>query len=432
MKKSLAYYLIPSIIVSILSGIYVIIDGIFIGIYIGDDGLSAINIAWPITALIQTVGLAIGTSCGVNMSIYEGKNKLDEKRKIEWLSISLLFLSTIVLMIFLFLFNKPLLRLFGAENDVLMDYGSTYLSVIILGSLFQVFGMGLAPILRNKGKVKTVMFAMILGTLCNFIGDYIFIALFNLELAGAALASIAGQAATGIICLICLITNKDMKINFDLKLVLQIFKVFVSPFILTYSASILLIITNLVCMHYGGSKCVATYTIYSYIVYIIQASSAGCSDGAQPLISYYYGCNDDKNLNSIRKKLYIFSTIFVGLIVVIFWALKNKIGLLFGVSEEVLELYNDGYLFFISGLIFICFVKINSSYLYSTNNTTKANVLVLIDPLLINPLLLFTFPLFLGINGIWFSYSLSQIILSIFGFLMIFWPKKGCFEPKNA
>ena len=182
MKKSLASYLIPSVLVSILGGAYIIIDGIFIGKYVGDDGLSAINIAWPITAFIQTVGLAIGTSVGVFMSIYEGRNDEEKRRKIEWLGIFLLLALSVVLLIILFLFKNQLLVLFGAKTDKLLQYGLEYLEIIILGSLFQVFGMGLAPILRNKGKIKTVMFSMILGTLGNFIGDYLFMAVFDLKL----------------------------------------------------------------------------------------------------------------------------------------------------------------------------------------------------------------------------------------------------------
>ena len=425
MKKSLSSYLIPSIIVSVLSGIYIIIDGIFIGKYIGDDGLSAINIAWPITAFIQTVGLAIGTSSGVLMSIYEGKNELTKKRKIEYLSLLLLIISTVVLMIILLIFKSPLLVLFGAETDLLLEYGDKYLTIIILGSVFQVFGMGIAPILRNKGKVKTAMIAMLVGTLANFIGDYLFIAVIPLGLEGAAIASVLGQASTGIISLISLIKNRDLEINFDLSLIKEIFKVFVSPFVLTYSASILLIITNLVCMKYGGSKCVATYTIYSYIIYIIQASSAGCSDGAQPLISYYYGSGDRLALNKTRKKLYIFTITFIGILTLIFVLLRKVIVQTFGVSLEVEAMYFEGYIYFICGLIFIGIVKVNCSYLYATKESFKANTLTLLDPLLINPVLLFTLPLFMGINGIWFSYSLSQIILSIFGFLMICWPKMG-------
>lgn len=428
MKKSLASYLIPSVLVSILGGAYIIIDGIFIGKYVGDDGLSAINIAWPITAFIQTVGLAIGTSAGVLISIYEGRNDEEKRRKIEWLGIFLLLALSVVLLIILFVFKNQLLVLFGAKTDKLLQYGLEYLEIIILGSLFQVFGMGLAPILRNKGKIKTVMFSMILGTLGNFIGDYLFMAVFDLKLQGAAIASVIGQAVTGIICLVVLLKNLDIKINFERKLIGEILKVFVSPFVLTYSASILLIITNLVCMKYGGSKCVATYTIYSYIIYIIQASSSGCSDGAQPLLSYYYGANDYDKLKRTRRNLYLFTSIFIGLMCIVFLILKKPIVELFSSSSEVISMYNEGYILFFIGLIFISFVKLNCSYLYATENSLKANILVILDPIVINPIFLLVLPILMGIKGIWFSYSLSQILLTILGFLMIFTLKKA----KNA
>ena len=181
-------------------------------------------------------------------------------------------------------------------------------------------------------------------------------------------------------------------------------------------------------MKYGGSKCVATYTIYSYIIYIIQASSSGCSDGAQPLLSYYYGANDYDKLKRTRRNLYLFTSIFIGLMCIVFLILKKPIVELFSSSSEVISMYNEGYILFFIGLIFICFVKLNCSYLYATENSLKANILVILDPIVINPIFLLVLPILMGIKGIWFSYSLSQILLTILGFLMIFTLKKA----KNA
>ena len=148
--KTFAAYVAPSVFACALSGIYAIVDGFFVGNSVGDIGLSAINIAYPVTALIQGLGTGIGMGGAVMYSIRRarGEKKLAENNMKS--SMMLLLLAAVLCTVLLYLVRGPVLRLLGAQGRI-FDLGEEYLRYIILGSLFQIFGTGTVPLIRNNG-----------------------------------------------------------------------------------------------------------------------------------------------------------------------------------------------------------------------------------------------------------------------------------------
>ena len=172
--KSFYRYLIPSVIASIFMSAYAIVDGMFIGGKLHDVGLSAINLAWPITALLQAIGTSIGISGGIYISKLNALGDEEKSNKISSTTILIIFIFSIVLGLALFFLSKEILILFGAKGFTL-EYANDYLKIIIIGSSFQMLGSGLIPLLKNKNKVKTAMGASLTSIFVNFILDYIFI-----------------------------------------------------------------------------------------------------------------------------------------------------------------------------------------------------------------------------------------------------------------
>ena len=235
-------YIIPSIIASIFLGIYTIVDGFFVGQSLNDYGLGAINLAWPITSLVQTLGLGIGLAGGVIMSTSMGEGNTKKAYKAQSMVLVLILLFGIVLTVILPLLLPTILHLFNATGQ-LYDYAHEYLLIIMLGSIFHLMGGGLLPLVKNKGKMKYAMLISIMGTACNFILDYFWIYKYDFGLTGAAVASVLSQAVIGIGCLILLLKD-DFKFSLDLKIARNILRSFFAPFILNYSYSIILIFNN--------------------------------------------------------------------------------------------------------------------------------------------------------------------------------------------
>lgn len=143
-------YVIPSVLSFALSGVYTIVDGFFVGNSIGDLGLSAVSIAYPIVAVIQVVGTGIGMGGAIYYSISKAEKKEKEAREYTAGALWVLVVFSILLTISVFLLNSTLLRQLGADGD-LLALGEEYIAVIALGSALQVIGTGLVPFIRNHG-----------------------------------------------------------------------------------------------------------------------------------------------------------------------------------------------------------------------------------------------------------------------------------------
>ncbi len=186
-------YVIPAVLSFALSGVYSIVDGFFVGNSIGDMGLWAIKRrAYPIVAVIQAAGTGIGMGGAVYYSIYMAEKK--EKRAHEFSACALwmLILGSILLTALTFLLTTPLLRLLGAQGE-LLRLGEDYISVIALGAAFQVLGTGLVPFIRNHGGPFYAMISMIAGFGSNIVLDYLLVWVWNGGITGAALATVISQ-----------------------------------------------------------------------------------------------------------------------------------------------------------------------------------------------------------------------------------------------
>lgn len=151
--KKFYSYVIPSILAFALSGIYTIIDGFFVGNSVGDIGLSTINIAYPVVALLQALGTGLGMGGAILYTLNYSSDKKELAKKYLHTTTILLFLVSIIFMIILFLTMTPVLKMLGATGDMI-ELGKQYLKYIVIGATFQIFATGIVPIIRNNNGAK--------------------------------------------------------------------------------------------------------------------------------------------------------------------------------------------------------------------------------------------------------------------------------------
>lgn len=414
-RKQFLSYVVPSVFAFALTGIYSIIDGLFIGNSIGDAGLGAINIAYPFTALLQSVGTGIGLGGAVQYSINLHDNKTKNKEYYFYFTLILLLLFSLALAGILFVLMNPVLKAFGATGDM-FTFGMEYLKFIILGSVFQVLATGLLPLVRNMGGSVFAMFAMILGFLVNILLDYLFIYIFDYGLSGAALATVIGQMITMIGCILFLVLNKASFIRPPKHRKAEIFSKIlrggISPFGLTFAPNIVLILMNKFSMVYGGEDAVACYAVVAYINMIILLLLQGVGDGSQPLLSLYYGEQSSESVRQVRSMAYTTSAIFAILCMVGLYLSKNYVSILFGASNTVSESVSNVIPIFIVGFLPMAFLRITTSYFYATEKNTLASFLIYSELILLF-LCLIIFPHFIKLNGVWISVPVSQALTAI-------------------
>lgn len=419
--KTFLKYVIPSVLSFALSGVYAIVDGFFVGHSIGDAGLSAINIAYPVSAFLQAAGTGIGMGGAVCYSISRAEKK--EKRSKEFLSATLwlLILMSVLLTVFAFLLNRPILQLLGAEGS-LLSLGMEYNAVIALGAGLQILSTGLVPFIRNHGGPLYAMISMVAGFITNIILDYLFVWVLGRGMTGAALATILGQGVTLLFSLVYFFREKLFSLRISLRRVLSltapVIKVGLSPFGLTMTPNISLIIINWFCVIYGGEQAVAVYACIAYIICIVYLIFQGVGDGSQPVISRYYGEDQPGRLRSIRRLAYGFAILLALISCVILFAARDLIGVLFGSSHEVnLEITRIMPVFLVS-VPFVAVTRVTTASFYATEESVLSYILTYIEPVLMLVLMLILPPLFGGQIMVWWSTVIARIIAAALALIL--------------
>lgn len=419
--KPFAACVFPAVFAFALSGIYAIVDGFFVGRSIGDTGLSAINIAYPVTALIQAAGTGTGMGGAVMYSVRLAEKRDSEAENFMKGVFFYLALTGILLTVILFPLTDPLLSLMGADGE-LMKPGREYLSVIVLGSVFQVFGTGVVPLIRNQGKSVQAMYCMIGGFVTNIFLDYLFVWVLRLGMAGAAWASVAGQAVTMAGGLLCM-RGQKIPVGIPrqaLSVFFSIWRIGLAPFGITMCPMISLLLMNRASLQYGGSEGVACYACIAYVITIMYLILQGVGDGSQPLMSRFYGEDNKKEVRITRTMAYAAAAVMgVALAVLLYWC-RNGIGVLFGASETVsLAVGTDLYIF-LAAVPFLAFLRVTTAGFYATEQTRFSYMIVYGETIFL-ALLLPALPAWMGLKGVWWSQTGAQILTALMGWGLKLW-----------
>ena len=284
MLKKFLRFVLPSMVAFAFTGLYSIVDGFFVGNNVGDDGLAAINVAYPLVAFINAVGTGIGMGGSVMLSIARGRgDKEGEKRYLGNTLIYLLAASAAVTA--LLVGTYPLLiDAFGAEGRV-NAYADDYIFVLACFAAAQIFSTGCVPLLRNFGASFGAMFAMSAGFVTNIVLDWLFVDYLADGVYGAAVATGLGQIMTVLPCAVYL-GFKIKKLGRgvfrpSLKDAAAITRVGLSPFGVLLCPQVITVILNKFLFVYGDSYYVAAYSVIMYVYCVDLLLLQGVGDGAQ-------------------------------------------------------------------------------------------------------------------------------------------------------
>lgn len=410
---------LPTMIAFTMSGMYSVVDGLFVGKAAGDIGLAAINIAWPIPAVITALGVGIGTGGSVLYSNMMGKGDREGCRRMFNTTATLLVLAGILLSLFLFPVRDPLLQILGAEGEVLEE-AQKYTGIIIAGGVLQVCGTGITPILRNMNLSFAAMISMVTGFAVNIGVNYYLMFPMGMGIRGAAWGTVTAQLVVLVISVAVLLKAYKEKARPALegKLAAGICRSGVTAFGVSLAPTVALIFTNWQCLRYGGNAAVACYAVISYIVFPVQYLLTGIGDGVQPLLSYYNGAGKPAELAQVRKTARAGAGVLGVITMAAVFICTPHLARWFGLSDEAAVFFETGMR--ISALAFLVtgFVKFNLSYLNAVLKTKLAVILTFAESLIVSPAYLFLLPVAVGMSGIWISLPATAVtMLVIYGII---------------
>lgn len=419
--KKFFQFVLPSVLSFALSGVYSIVDGYFIGNSIGDLGLSAVTIAYPIVALIQAIGTGIGMGGAIGYSIRRAEKNETGARAFTAGAIWLMLLSSVLLTFGIFFGGNGLLRLLGASGD-LLAYADEYIVYIAIGAALQIVGTALVPFIRNHGGSFYAMVAMVAGSLTNIVLDWLFVWVFSWGMMGAALATVIGQGMTMLIALIYLIVKKQFTLVLPGKQATEvcgsIVKVGIAPFGLAMSPNISLIIINRFSVSYGGEPAIAAYAVIAYIISIIYMVFQGVGDGGQPLLSQCYGERDISKMKHLRRLAYGTAMVFALIGCAVMFGLRTTLGPLFGTSDSVSADIAAIIPIFLVSVPFVAICRVTTASFYATEKSVYSYLLTFIEPILMLTLMFILPPLVGGQVMIWWSTVFARVLSAVLALIL--------------
>ncbi len=315
---------IPTIIAQIVNLLYNVIDRIYIGHIdvIGSDALTGVGVCMPIILVISAFAALVGYGAAPKSSIYLGQKEEKKAEIVLGNSFSLLIIIGLLLTIITLIFSKDLLMNFGASN-LTIRYSNSYMKIYAIGTIFVMISIGMNTFISAQGFTKISMISVLIGAILNCILDPIFIFGFNLNVKGAAIATVISQAASALFVILFLTSKKpiiklklsNLKIN--LKLMLPCLALGLSPFVMQFTEAVIAICFNASLKKYGGDIAVGSMTILSSLMQFSMLPLMGLSQGAQPVTSYNFGAKNTDRVKQSFKYLLLISIAYSFL----FWLL---------------------------------------------------------------------------------------------------------------
>lgn len=410
---------VPSIIGMIVTALYNVIDRIFIGNSIGALGITAITIAFPIMQLQMAFGGLVGMGATANISIKLGEGDKAGARKIAANAFTLLLIVSLLFSAVMLIFLDPLLRLFGASDDVL-PYAREYMSIIVLGAVFQMVGYGLNNMIRAEGKPVTAMLTMLIGTVMNVILAPIFIFVLNMGMHGAALATVLSQITSSSWIVIHFLTGdnilkiqaRNMKLQGDI--VKEILSLGISNFVLQAANSFLTIVLNHGLAAYGGDIAISGIGIVNSISTLMVLPAIGINQGAQPIIGYNYGAG---KYHRVRKTLLcaviINTTITTAGFILTRLIPTQLISLFDSTDKDLITFGTNALIIFLSCMPIVGFQITGSGYFLAVGKPKQSMILSLSRQILILIPLILILPKFFKLNGILYAGPISDALAAM-------------------
>lgn len=419
LTKEFFSYVLPSLFSFAVSGIYSVADGYFIGRSLGDTGLAAITVAFPIAVLIISVGTGIGLAGSVRFTMLRAR--CESSRQPECLASALLLMLAVAsfFSFFFYCFSEPVLSLIGVHGEISSPC-TEYVRLIASGAVFLILGPGLIPFIRNMGSANYAMGTMVSGFAANILLDYLFICRMDFGIAGVALATACSQAVCLVLSILFFIRRRCSLRQPLLRDIFNfwrsILKLSLSPIGLIFSPTLVLLLMNKCLLIYGTEQSVAVYGCIGYVLWMVYLLIQSVCDGVQPLVSFYFGKQDTASLASVKKLSYLTVGLITLISIVFINTNSREVGDFFGASGETGADVSDILPYFLVPLPMLAFVRLTGSFFYASGNERISYLLIYAEPAL-TAFCLALLPVFFGLTGVWASIPTAQFfafILAIF------------------
>ena len=304
---------IPTMIGMLVNAFYNLVDAYFVG-GLGESQMGAISVVYPLGQVVVGLGLLFGNGAASYISRLLGRGDKENADKVAstalYSSVSVGAVIIIISMVFL----HPILNLLGATDSIL-PFAATYASVYIVSCIFNVFNVTMNNIVASEGAAKTTMCALLTGAVLNIALDPLFIYVFDLGVAGAAIATAISQVVSTCVYLTYIFRTKSVfhfrvkDCTYTKETMSEIFKIGIPTLVFQILTSVSISLINNAAGDYGDSA-IAGMGVVTRLISMGSLSVFGFIKGFQPIAGYSYGAKKFDRLREAIKTSILWSTVF--------------------------------------------------------------------------------------------------------------------------
>lgn len=423
--KLLGQYALPAIIAMTASSLYNIVDSVFIGHGVGPLALSGLTIAKPFMDICAAFGSLVGVGASTLVSIKLGQRDYESAQRVLGNVIVLnILLSAIVTAVGL-IWLDPILRLFGA-SDMSLQYAHDYMVPILIGNILTHIYFGLNNVLRSSGHPTASMVATIVAVVANIILDPIFIFVLGMGVRGAALATMISQAIA-VIWQFTIFCNPKELLHFtrrmwrlDRKIVFDSLAIGLSPFLMNLAHSVVVIILNNQLKIYGGDMAIAAYGVINRFTFVFAMIVMGLNQGMQPIAGYNYGARRYDRMLQVFRLTAIWATGVTTLVFLLAEIMPQYMVQMFTHDEGLVNICVPAMRIVLC--VFFCtgFQMVTGNFFTSIGMAGKSIFLSLTRQVLYLIPLSLLLPIGLGLNGVWVSLPISDLLSAMTAAVMLY------------
>ncbi len=308
LSKLLLKYSVPTTLTLMVNYLYNVVDQIFVGQGVGITGMAAVNVAFPVSILVNAVALLLGDGCAANVSLCLGRREQETADRIFGHAVTWIITGGIVMALICSIFTPQIVRLFGS-TDTAYEESAAYLRAIACGVPFQLICPAFTAIIRADGSPQYTMKCMMAGAVINLILDPVFIFVLKMGVVGAGIATVIGEVAAAVMCLLYLRNLRNVKLTKSAlrptwALTRRILKLgFPSLVTQALIALVQIVLNNLMRIYgagsiYGSDIALSVYGMMMKVYQIAHSMFVGVSSAIQPINGYNFGA---KNYGRVRK-----------------------------------------------------------------------------------------------------------------------------------
>lgn len=426
--KLLTKYAVPAIIAQTASSLYNMVDSIFIGQGVGALAISGLAVTFPLMNLSTAFGTLVGVGGASMLSILLRQKNYTGAKKVLGNIVSLNIIVGFIFAAVALAFLDPILMFFGASENTL-PFAREYMQIILLGNIITHVYFGLNGAMRSAGNPKTAMALTIFTVLFNAALDPVMIFGLDMGIKGAAWATVISQTIACVV-IICLFSDKKKALHFEkgvIRLDWRIAKdstaIGFGPFLMNSASCIVTIFINRQLFKYCGDLGVGAYGICNRLTFLFFMICMGLNQGMQPIAGYNYGARKYSRVEQVYKRTMMLATAVLCFSMIVFEVIPDFAVSIFTHDSDLITSSAHG-LRIMNAAIFVIGISVVSTNLFQSLGMIRQSVfLSLSRQLLILVPLIYLLPLWLGADGVWWAFPISDfasfILAGIMGLSLI-------------